>query len=457
MSRPSVLIVDDNAEMARSLADGLIDRGYDALGVGSGREAIEALSSQRVDAVVTDLRMPNVDGMEVLAASRRLVPERPVIIMTAFSAIDSAVESIRRGAYHYLTKPFKIDELVIFLGRALDEAEVRREAVALRRELGEEHIRSRLLGSSEAMNAVRELIGRVADAPAPVLILGETGSGKGLVARAIHEQSKRAKGRLVSVNCAALPEALLESELFGHVRGAFTGATSDRHGLFAEADGGTLLLDEIGDMPLGLQAKLLRVLESGLIRPVGSAKEQLVNVRIVAATHRDLRQAVRDGRFREDLFYRLDVVSIVMPPLRHRRGDIPELAAYFLVEAKGRYPQSPVQAFSPGALESLAGNPWPGNVRELAHTVERLVLLGRAREIGVDDLRATVSPATPTVEEFSGDIMPIRELQRRYAHWALAQVGGHRGRAAERLGIDAKTLWKWLLPREDGAGEDPIE
>ncbi|MGA7742706.1 MAG: sigma-54 dependent transcriptional regulator [Polyangia bacterium] len=450
MANPArILIVDDNAEMARSLADGLSERGYLALCASSGREAIETLSSQRVDAVVTDLRMPSVDGMKVLAASRKLAPDRPVIIMTAFSAIEDAIESIRQGAYHYLTKPFKIEELVIFLGRALEEVEMRRETTQLRRALEQEHVRSRIVGSSAAMRAVRELIERVADAPAPVLILGETGTGKGLVARTIHERSSRAHGRFVSVNCASLPETLLESEMFGHVKGAFTGATSDRPGLFAEADGGTLLLDEIGDMAPGLQAKLLHVLESGVVRPVGSTKEHSVNVRVLAATHRDLRQAVRAGGFREDLFYRLDVVSIVVPPLRQRKEDIPEFVAHFLLAAKVQYPQSPVERFSPEALEALSRHPWPGNVRELAHTVERLVLLGRTVEIGVGDLPGIPGAMNGPELEFSGTILPIRELQCRYAAWALAQVGGHRGKAAEHLGIDAKTLWKWLQLRGD--------
>ena len=450
MANPArILIVDDNAEMARSLADGLSERGYLALCASSGREAIETLSSQRVDAVVTDLRMPSVDGMKVLAASRKLAPDRPVIIMTAFSAIEDAIESIRQGAYHYLTKPFKIEELVIFLGRALEEVEMRRETTQLRRALEQEHVRSRIVGSSAAMRAVRELIERVADAPAPVLILGETGTGKGLVARTIHERSSRAHGRFVSVNCASLPETLLESEMFGHVKGAFTGATSDRPGLFAEADGGTLLLDEIGDMAPGLQAKLLHVLESGVVRPVGSTKEHSVNVRVIAATHRDLRQAARAGEFREDLFHRLDVVSIVVPPLRQRKEDIPEFLAHFLQAAKSQYPQSPVERFSPEALEAVSRQPWPGNVRELAHTVERLVLLGRNAEIGVGDLPEPGAISGPADLEFSGKILPIRELQCRYAAWALAQVGGHRGKAAEQLGIDAKTLWKWLQLRDE--------
>jgi two-component system response regulator HydG len=442
-----ILVVDDNPEMARTLADGLADHGYEAIAVSSGTEAIARLELGGVDAVVTDLRMPSVDGLAVLDASRRLDPGRPVIIMTAFSAIDSAVESIRRGAQHYLTKPFKQDELIIFLERALDESRLRRQAAALQRELGGRFVARAIVGDSPAMRALRELILRVADAPAPVLIQGETGTGKGLVARALHGESRRAGAAFVSVNCAAIPEGLLESELFGYVRGAFTGAVRDHGGLFAEARGGTLFLDEIGDMPASLQAKLLHVIESGSVRPVGGTREQAVDARIVAATNRNLAAAVRDGTFREDLLYRLDVVSIELPALRDHREDLPALTAHILAELRGRYTSSPVQRVGREALEAMARHAWPGNVRELAHALERVVLLSGSPEVGVADLPAAVrDPATADPLEFSGEILPIRELQRRYAAWAVTQTGGHRARAAERLGIDVKTLRSWLDP-----------
>ncbi|HVY38681.1 MAG TPA: sigma-54 dependent transcriptional regulator [Polyangia bacterium] len=442
-----ILIVDDSPEMARTLADGLADHGYDAVAVSSGTEAVARLELGGVDAVVSDLRMPHVDGLAVLDASRRLDPGRPVIIMTAFSAIDSAVESIRRGAQHYLTKPFKQDELVIFLQRALDEARLRRQASALQRELGGRFVARAIIGESPAIRALRELILRVADAPAPVLIQGETGTGKGLVARALHGESGRAGAAFVSVNCAAIPEGLLESELFGYVRGAFTGAARDHGGLFAEARGGTLFLDEIGDMPLPLQAKLLHVIESGTVRPLGGAREQAVDVRIVAATNRNLPAAVRTGTFREDLLYRLDVVSIELPALRDHREDLPALATHLLADLRARYPKSPVERVGREALEVMSRHPWPGNVRELAHVLERVVLLGASAEIGLGDLPAVVrDPAAADPVEFSGEILPIRELQRRYAAWAVSRTGGHRAQAAEKLGIDVKTLRSWLDP-----------
>ena len=440
-----ILIVDDNLEMARTLADGLTDRGYEAVAAGSGSQALAQLAREPFDALVTDLRMPDVDGLELLSASRKLDPDRPVIVMTAYSAIDTAVESIRLGAYHYLTKPFKQEELAIFLERALEELRVRREASTLKTALRTRFSISNLIGQSAAIRAVRERVKRLADAPAPAIVLGETGTGKGIVARALHADSRRSDGPFVSVNCAALPESLLESELFGHVRGAFTGAVADRRGLFAEADGGSLFLDEIAEMTPALQAKLLHVLESGAVRPVGATKVRQVDVRIVAATHRDLVSAVRDQKFREDLLYRLDVVSIVIPPLRERAEDIPELIDHFLAEVREKYPQSPIRRFSEEALAALRRHRWPGNVRELAHAVEKIALLGQNAEVVAADLPDGIgrSDSTDTVE-FKGDILPMRELERRYAVWAVGQTGGHRGKAAERLGGDPKTLRKWL-------------
>ena len=302
-----------------------------------------------------------------------------------------------------------------------------------------------IIGDSAAMRAVRDLILRVADAPAPVLIQGETGTGKGLVARALHGESRRAGAAFVSVNCAAIPEGLLESELFGYVRGAFTGAARDHGGLFAEARGGTLFLDEIGEMPLALQAKLLHVIEAQSVRPVGGTREVKVDARIVAATNRNLAVAVKAGSFREDLLYRLDVVSIVLPALRDHREDLPALAAHLLADLRGRYPNTRVERVGAEAMAAMARHAWPGNVRELAHVLERVVLLGQTPEVGLADLPPAVrDPATSDPLEFGGEILPIRELQRRYAAWAVTQVGGHRARAAEKLGIDVKTLRSWL-------------
>jgi two-component system response regulator HydG len=444
--QPRVLVVDDDMDLAETLADGLGERGYDAMACSSSAAAAKELETETVDALVTDLRMPVVDGLGLLERSRAGAPERPVLVMTAYAAVETAVDAIRKGAYHYLTKPFSVDELALFLGRALEEVRLRLEARSLRAALREEGSMGSLVAASAAMREVFDLVARVADAATPVLLMGETGTGKTAIARALHLASHRAGGPFVPVNCAALPEALLESELFGHLRGAFTGATTTRNGLFVEAQGGTLLLDDIGELPLLLQAKLLRVLESGAIRAVGSSKERTVDVRVVAATHRDLRERARIGTFREDLLYRLDVVTIEVPALRHRREDIPVLAERFLASGRTMHPRSPVERIGPDAMTKLMEHSWPGNVRELAHAIERVVVLGRVAEMLPADLPfvASGSPVGAASESLGNGVLPIRDVQKRYATWALERLGGHKRRTAEALGVDVKTLTKWL-------------
>jgi two-component system response regulator HydG len=451
--RPRVLIVDDHLSMAETVADGLIECGYDALAIASSRLAAKMLAEEAFDALVTDLRMPELDGLELLRISRAAAPSRPVIVMTAYSAVESAIESIRQGAFHYLTKPFKVDELSLFLSRALEDSRLRREAAALRSALRERFGLANVVGESDAMRALGELVERVAGASSPVLLTGETGTGKGLIARALHAHGPRASEPFVAVNCAALPENLLESELFGHVKGAFTGATASREGLFVDAHRGTLFLDEIGEIAASLQAKLLRALESGAVRPVGANKERSIDVRIVAATHRDLHERVSKGAFREDLLYRLDVVSIEIPSLRHRRADIPVLLSHFLELAKARHPDSPVEGFSKAALERLLDHRWPGNVRELEHLVERMVLLGKGREIEISELPRTIAQRAATPMTFQGDIVPLREMQRRYASWAFEMLGARRMVTAERLDVDIKTLARLLKTETETEGE----
>jgi len=446
---PRVLVVDDAIQMAETVADGLGDRGYAATAVATGEAALAALRAGHFDALVTDLRMPDLDGLALLAAARRAAPDLPVIVMTAYGAIDSAIESMRQGASHYLTKPFKIEVLALFIDKVVEEQRVRREVTALRAALRERPADTGIISESRAMRDALDVVARVARADVPVLLLGETGTGKGLLARRVHAESDRAEGPFVTVNCAALPEPLLESELFGHVKGAFTGATRDRAGLIAESSGGTLFLDEIGEMSPALQAKLLDVLERRVVRAVGDAKERAVDLRVVAATHRDLDERVRAGAFREDLRYRLEVVAVELPPLRHRREDIPLLVDHYLQTARARHPESPAHRISAAAMSRLAAYSWPGNVRELIHAVERMVLLARAAEIGAADLPQAVATARPAeAPAFTGPVLPVRELTRRYALWALEQLGGHRTRTAEKLGIDMKTLAKWLSEAE---------
>ncbi|HET9931667.1 MAG TPA: sigma-54 dependent transcriptional regulator [Polyangiaceae bacterium] len=450
-SAPLVLVVDDHFEMAETVAAGLVSRGFRGVAIGSAEEALRQIASGQHAALVTDLRVPGSDGLELLARSKLSAPESPVVVMTAFSDVDTAVESIRRGAYHYMTKPFKMDELALFLRRALDDSAVRREARELRGAL--HRPLDSLVGESPPMLDVFDLVRRVARSNAPVLVLGETGTGKGMVARALHTEGGRAHAPFVTVNCAAIPEALLESELFGHVKGAFTGAARDHVGLFEQAHRGTLFLDEIAEMSPVLQSKLLHVLESGRIRPVGSTSERQVDVRIVAATHRSLKQRAAQGTFREDLLYRLDVISIELPPLRHRLTDLPKLIAHFAAESQQKNPGFPRLRLSAEVMNVLTAHDWPGNVRELKHLIERLTLLCNNGEATLRDLPLDFAGRqTPKRDlTFGGKVIPMRELQRRYVSWALEQLGGAKMATCEALGIDSKTLNRWL---RDNSEED---
>jgi two-component system response regulator HydG len=449
MSEPRVLVADDDPAMASMLADGLSDLGYAVVTATTPADASRLVAEPNFDVLITDLRMPEVDGIELLAASKRAAPERPVLVMTAFGAIDTAVESLRKGAHHYLLKPFKVAELDLYLKRALAERDLREETRTLKRAFRDRY--GELISESGAMRDVRDLVLRIADADVPVLFHGETGTGKGLLARFLHAQSRRAAGPFVAVNCAALPENLLESELFGHVKGAFTGAIANRAGLFVEAHGGTLFLDEVGDMAPALQAKLLDVIERNVVRAVGASRERLVDVRIVTATHRDLHARVASGAFREDLLYRLEGIEVTIPPLRQRRDDIPLLVERFVNETRANSPRAVVESIGPEAMARLVDYSWPGNVRELQNAIGRIVLLGRHARAGVEDLPPSIrEPATKAAAlDFGQEIIRVRDLQRRYAAWALERVGGRKNIACEKLDIDAKTLNKWLASGDE--------
>jgi two-component system response regulator HydG len=445
-----ILVVDDHPEMARLLADQLSEAGYLVERAHGGAEALKIARTEFPALVVTDLRMAEVDGFDVMEAVHELDPDIPVIVMTAFGAIDTAVETIKRGAYHYVTKPFRLEEVLVYIERALADRRVRAENEVLRRGREQRAGAAALVGDTAPMRALREIIAQVAPAAAPVLITGESGTGKELVARALHEGSPRRDAPFVAVNCTTLPESLLESELFGHTRGAFSGATAPRRGLFVQADGGALLLDEIGDMPAPLQAKLLRILQDGEVRPVGSDTIRRVDVRIMAATNQDLEARVSSGQFRRDLFFRLNVVCVEVPPLRRRREDIPALLEHFLARARHRNRAARALRFSPDAAARLAAHAWPGNVRELENVVERLVLLAPGEEIGLSDLErfapGLASEPSP-LETMAEKMMSLREMEDAYIAWVVARCGGNKTRAAEVLGVDVSTIHRRVRDR----------
>jgi two-component system response regulator HydG len=445
-----VLIVDDDSEMADTVAEFLGDKGYKVETAVGGRAALGALKKKTFDVVISDLRMEGVDGLDVLSASRDGDATRPVIIMTAYGTIDGAIEAVQKGAFHYLTKPFKLEEAAVWVDKALADRGLKRENERLRRVADERLGFRNLVGKSAIMQQLYDLLERVSATSTPVLITGESGTGKEMVARALHHGSPRARGPLVAINCAAITETLLESELFGHTRGAFTGAVENKKGLFVEADSGTLLLDEIGEMPLGVQAKLLRVLESGAVRPIGGGSERKVDVRILAATNRDLARAVQEKTFREDLYYRLNVVPIHLPPLRLRREDIPLLVEHLVARFAEQHPEQPKRELSPELMRRLMDQPWPGNVRELRNTVERLLILGRGKRLDSRDL-VQVMPATvpEAMAALAAEIVPLRVLTRRYVEWVLAQTGGNKVRTAQLLEIDASTIYRMLSRDEE--------
>ena len=444
MSSHRILVVDDHLEMARTVVDYLGQRGMEAKAVSSAQEAVAMLGKDSFDALLTDLRMKGMDGLDLLDAAHRLDAELPVVVMTAFGGVDSAIESIQRGAYHYVTKPFKLDVVRVLLERACRERDLKSENRRLRHVVDDRF--ADMLGQSPAMQTLFSLVERVAQVSSPALVLGATGTGKELVARALHHSGPRAAGPFVAVNCAAIPETLLESELFGHTRGAFTGATQARRGLFLDADGGTLLLDEIGELSPPLQARLLRVLESGEVRPLGSDAVRTVDVRVVAATHQPLSDLVHRGEFREDLYFRLKVLPIAIPPLRERGDDIRLLAEHFLAKARARLPLAVARAFSADGIAALLTHAWPGNVRELQHLVERLVFTTDKETLDGDAVRSALElPAQhtqPRMEPFGAfETLPtLRDLEQQYIDHVLERTGGNKTKAADILGIDPSTL-----------------
>ncbi|MEW6749500.1 MAG: sigma-54 dependent transcriptional regulator [Candidatus Latescibacterota bacterium] len=450
-----VLVVDDDVKMQRMLEKFLVREGYRVSLAGSGQEALEKLGAGDLDVVLSDIRMPAMDGMQLLRQIRERCPQATVIMMTAFGSVGSAVEAMKQGAYDYISKPFKMDEVLIVLSRVAEEKRLRRQLVSMREELTERYSFDRLIGKSRPMQEVYDLIRRVAQTTATVLVTGRSGTGKELVARAIHFNSRRSDSPFVPVNCSAIPEELLESELFGHVRGAFTGAVGDRPGLFLEADGGTLFLDEVTEMGTELQAKLLRVLQEREVRAVGSARQVMVDVRIIAATNQEPEGLVRAGSLREDLYYRLNVIPIRLPSLRERLEDIPLLVEHFLEKHAAEVGSR--KQISPEAIAALMRHTWPGNVRELENVVERGAVLSRGEVIGAEDLPEVLRSAEGGLLARAGrEEMTLDELEREYILLVLDKTEGNQTRAAQILGIDRRTLYRKLQGYRAEAGGGPL-
>ncbi|NKB87432.1 MAG: response regulator [Acidobacteria bacterium] len=471
-----ILIVDDEQSMREMLSYALDNEGWEVLTAADGAAAAVALQTEPVDVVVSDIRMPGMDGLELLRHVTDSAPQTSVILMTAHASTDTAIEALRLGAYDYVTKPFDVDELKISVRRALDEQALRRDNQLLRQELADRNSFGNLVGGSDAMHRVFELIRRVTDSTSTVLVIGESGTGKELVARAIHYNGSRAAAPFVAVNCAALPAHLLESELFGHVKGAFTGADRHKEGLFEAAAGGTILLDEIGDMPLEMQPKLLRVLEDRKVRRVGSTSDVDIEVRVLASTNKNLRAGVESGKFREDLFYRLNVIQVDLPPLRDRLEDVALLAEHFLERLRTETDVG-VQGFESQAIASLEAHDWPGNVRELANAVRHAVTMDPGEWISVASLPPTVVGAEGAASaglvrdavDASGRSGPdsphgpldnldleahLDGVKRDYMLRALEQSDGVQTRAAEVLGMSFRSFRYYAKKFGLGDGAD---
>ena len=448
-THPTILVAEDEALLRRILTGLFEEAGYRVVAASTGREALECFAETPPDLVVTDIRMPEVDGLELLERLKAIDPDVLVIIMTAFSSVESAVAALRAGAHDYIVKPFVNDDVLQSVRNALRQKELFLENRSLRCELDRSRSYSAIIGVSDAVQTMLGLIGKVAATNASILITGESGTGKELVARAVHFQSQRAKGPFVAVNCGALNENLLEAELFGHEKGAFTGATHAREGLLKAADGGTIFLDEIADMPQSLQVKLLRALQEREVLPVGGRAVVPFDARVVTASNRDLEDEVAAGRFREDLFYRLSVIPVRVPPLRDRSGDIALLARHFAARFGADMGIAEIR-FEPDALEALGRYGWPGNIRELMNAIERAVALGGA-VVALEHLPERVLVATgSSAVTGSESRSSLEDVERRHVLATLERYGGNKAQAAESLGIDLSTLYRKLRRYETG-------
>lgn len=445
--RPSVLVVDDEVAILDTLRILLKNEGFEPHVARGGEKALEQLATLHPDIVLTDIRMPTVSGVEVLAAARESDPDVPVILMTAQATLQSAMQAVNAGAFYYIQKPFRNDELIAILRRAAEHRRLRVENRSLKQEIrrrdftGTDHP----VGNSKVWLDILRLAETVAPTDSTVLLQGESGTGKEVLARFIHDLSSRTEGPFLSINCGALPEGLLESELFGHVKGSFTGAVKDKLGLFTAATNGTFFLDEIGETTPATQVKLLRALQHREVIPVGATEAIPSNARLIAATNRDLDEDIKSGRFRSDLFYRLNVIAIHLPPLRQRRDDIPVLAEHFLQRISSSRNERP-KRLQPATLEALQEYQWPGNVRELENALERAIILTTGDQIGVEVLpeRVTERKSEPLITARTPTNPTLEAVERAYIMWVLQSEGGNKSRTAEVLGIDPSTLYRKL-------------
>lgn len=440
-----ILVVDDEKDIRRALEYVFSGEGYSVDTASNGLEAIKKLKERHYDLVITDLRMEGADGFEVLKRSKEINASIPVIIITAYGTIDSAVEAMKLGASDYIVKPFLHDDIKLTVNRILEYSKLSLENLRLKRQLSQQFGCKEVIGSSEAILRVFDIIEKVAPTKANVLITGESGTGKGLIAETIHHNSPRSDKPFLSINCAAIPETLLESELFGYKKGAFTGATSDKIGLIAMANEGTLFLDEIGDMPLVIQSKLLNVLESGEVLPLGDTKTKAVDVRIISATNKDIEACIRNKTFREDLYYRLNVIEIKVPPLRERREDIPLLANHFLKESLSLRGKD-MKVFDDSAMRALISYSWPGNVRELRNVIERAIILSDGEKITVSDIPQKIRVGGEMEKTEDIDLQPLKAMVSEYEKEiiinALRRFDGNKEMVVRTLGIDLATLYR---------------
>jgi two-component system response regulator HydG len=448
------LIVDDERSMCELLETALRLRDFESRWYTSADEALLTLDDGNFDAVLTDLKMPGTTGLQLCEKIVANRPDIPVVVMTAFGSLETAVSAIRVGAFDFVTKPIEMDLLAIVLQRAVTHRRLQDQVKLLSERVEQNGRFGEMIGDSPAMQDLYDQLTRVADSESSILITGESGTGKELVARSLHRRSRRAKGPFVPVNCAAIPETLLESELFGHAKGAFTDARSERKGLFQQAEHGTLFLDEIGEMPQSMQAKLLRALEENKLRPVGGDKEVEFDVRVLSATNRDLETAIEDGRFREDLYFRLNVIQLELPPLRARGTDVLLIAQHYVTTLAARAAKA-ITGISDKAAEKLLAYSWPGNVRELRNVIERAVALTRYEQIAIEDLPEKIRNYRSDQVVVGGhdpaELLPMEEVERRYIQHVLNTVGGNKTTASRILGLDRKTLYRKLS--SDGAAD----